>query len=110
MAAAAGSLMTGGSATDRLEEMAGLGWSVAVAVEETKGEENAVEGKIGLDNGFLSGCEVRGSGKRGSGGRVCVGLSGGKSTASGGKKKKRSGDEGGEGGAGFCGVKGEGRW
>ena len=56
--AAAGSLMTGGSATDRLKEMTSLGWSVVVAVEETEGEEDAAEGKIGLDSGFLSGCEV----------------------------------------------------
>jgi hypothetical protein len=50
--------MTGGSATDRLKEMTSLGWSVVVAVEETEGEEDAGEGKIGLDSGFLSGCEV----------------------------------------------------
>ena len=56
--AAAGSLMTGGSATDRLKEMTSLGWSVVVVVEETEGEEDAGEGKIGLDSGFLSGCEV----------------------------------------------------
>jgi hypothetical protein len=31
---------------------------VVVAVEETEGEEDAAEGKIGLDSGFLSGCEV----------------------------------------------------
>ena len=56
--AAARSLMTSGSATNRLKEMTGLGWSVVVAVEETEGEEDAAEGKIGLDSGFLSGCEV----------------------------------------------------
>jgi hypothetical protein len=50
--------MTGGSATDRLKEMTSLGWSVVVVVEETEGEEDAGEGKIGLDSGFLSGCEV----------------------------------------------------
>ena len=42
--AAAGSLTTGGSATDRLKEMIGLGCSVAVTVEETAKEE-AAEGE-----------------------------------------------------------------
>ena len=52
---AAGSLTTGGSATDRLKEMTGLGWSVgrpsmlggteAASAEEIEGEENAAEGK-----------------------------------------------------------------
>jgi hypothetical protein len=42
--AAAGSLTTGGSATDRLKEMTGLGYSVAVTVEETA-EEEAAEGE-----------------------------------------------------------------
>ena len=46
--AAARSLMTGGSVTDRLKEMTGLGWSVAVAVEETEGEEDAAEGKASV--------------------------------------------------------------
>ena len=42
--AAAGSLTTVGSATDRLKEMTGLGCSVAVTVEETA-EEEAAEGE-----------------------------------------------------------------
>jgi hypothetical protein len=42
--AAAGSLPTGGSATDRLKEMTGLGCSLAVTVEETT-EEEAAEGE-----------------------------------------------------------------
>ena len=42
--AVAGSLTTGGSATDRLKEMTGLGCSVAVTVEETT-EEEAAEGE-----------------------------------------------------------------
>lgn len=42
--AAAGSLTTGGSATDRLKERTGLGCSVAVTVEETA-EEEAAEGE-----------------------------------------------------------------
>ena len=33
-------------------------WSVVVAVEETESDEDATEGKIGLDSGFLSGGEV----------------------------------------------------
>ena len=33
-------------------------WSVVVAIEETEGDEDATEGKIGLDSGFLSGGEV----------------------------------------------------
>jgi len=42
--ATAGSLTTGGSATDRLKERTGLGCSVAVTVEETA-EEEAAEGE-----------------------------------------------------------------
>jgi len=56
--AAAWSLMTGGSATDRLKEMTSLGWAMVVVVEETEGEEDAAKGKIGFDSGFLLGCEV----------------------------------------------------
>ena len=31
---------------------------MVVAIEETEGDEDATEGKIGLDSGFLSGGEV----------------------------------------------------